>query len=50
MKELKNWESIGFVNGNGTTTETQTYSFQMNNLNSGKYQYRLKQIDFDGTY
>jgi hypothetical protein len=44
------WENIGFVNGNGTTTEPQTYSFVDENLSTGKYQYRLKQIDFDGTY
>jgi photosystem II stability/assembly factor-like uncharacterized protein len=44
------WENIGFVNGNGTTTEPQTYSFVDENLSAGKYQYRLKQIDFDGTF
>ncbi|MFZ1282446.1 MAG: T9SS type A sorting domain-containing protein, partial [Ignavibacteriaceae bacterium] len=44
------WENIGFVNGNGTTTETKTYSFKDENLSTGKYQYRLKQIDFDGTF
>jgi len=44
------WGKIGFVNGNGTTTETQSYSFADNNLSSGKYLYRLKQIDFDGTF
>ena len=41
--------SIGFIRGNGTTTEPQLYSFVDENLSSGKYQYRLKQIDFDGT-
>jgi hypothetical protein len=43
--------SIGFVKGNGTTTEQQNYSF-MDNLQgtSGKFSYRLKQIDFDGSY
>ena len=44
------WNAIGFVNGNGTTTEQQTYSFIDKNLQAGKYQYRLKQIDFDGTF
>ena len=34
----------------GTTTEPQTYSFLDNNLDAGNYQYRLKQIDFDGTF
>ncbi|HSW55496.1 MAG TPA: T9SS type A sorting domain-containing protein [Ignavibacteriaceae bacterium] len=49
--EVRNlfWESISFVNGTGTTTETQSYSFVDNNLSSGTYLYRLKQIDFDGT-
>ena len=44
------WKSIGFVNGKGTTTEPQSYSFADENLSVGKYQYRLKQIDFDGTF
>ncbi len=44
------WESIGFVNGNGTTTETNSYTFKDENLCAGKYQYRLKQIDFDGSF
>ncbi len=44
------WNIIGFVNGNGTTTESHSYSFIDENLNEGLYQYRLKQIDFDGTY
>jgi hypothetical protein len=45
-----NWEKIGFVEGNGTTTETNYYSFEDKNLSAGKYSYRLKQIDFDGTF
>lgn len=44
------WNIIGFVNGNGTTTKTQTYSFNDENLPLGKYQYRLKQIDFNGMF
>ncbi len=43
------WETIGFVAGFGTTTKTQYYSFVDDNLASGKYAYRLKQFDFDGT-
>src|SRR5574338_496522 len=45
-----NWPTIGFVNGNGTTSESHTYSFSDNNLSTGKYIYRLKQIDFDGRF
>jgi photosystem II stability/assembly factor-like uncharacterized protein len=44
------WNSLGFVDGKGTTTEPQSYSFVDENLSAGKYQYRLKQIDFDGTF
>ncbi|HZW38954.1 MAG TPA: YCF48-related protein [Ignavibacteriaceae bacterium] len=43
------WNKIGFVNGSGTTTERKSYSFT-ETLNSGKYNYRLKQIDHDGSY
>jgi hypothetical protein len=43
------WEVAGYVKGNGTTTEPKNYSFVDEGLTSGKYAYRLKQIDFDGT-
>ena len=42
--------NIGFVNGNGTTTELKNYTFIDGSVNPGSYQYRLKQIDFDGSY
>jgi hypothetical protein len=41
---------VGFVPGFGTTTERKSYSFVDKGLNSGNYTYRLKQIDFDGSY
>lgn len=44
------WVSIGFVTGHGTTTESQFYSFIDRDLNPGSYSYRLKQIDFDGSF
>ncbi|MBZ0200960.1 MAG: T9SS type A sorting domain-containing protein [Ignavibacteriaceae bacterium] len=44
------WSIMGFVDGAGTTTELCNYSFIDENLLSGKYKYRLKQIDFDGSY
>ena len=43
------WEKIGFVNGNGTTTEMKFYSFIDNYVAVGSYLYRLKQIDFNST-
>ncbi len=45
-----NWLKVGFVTGKGTTTEKQSYSFIDKNLSKGNYQYRLRQIDFDGTF
>jgi len=47
---IEDWESVGFVEGNGTTTEARSYSFDDKNLENGKYFYRLKQIDYDGTF
>ncbi len=46
----RGWEMVGFVNGNGTSTELNHYSFKDENLSAGKYIYRLKQIDFDGSF
>lgn len=43
------WKQIGFVNGNGTTNEMKTYSF-VDRANTGIYDYRLKQIDYNGNY
>jgi photosystem II stability/assembly factor-like uncharacterized protein len=48
--ESTEWVNVGFVNGNGSTTETQYYSFSDNSVSIGKYFYRLKQLDFSGTY
>lgn len=45
-----NFATVGFVNGKGTSTNKNEYSFTENNLEEGKYFYRLKQIDFDGKY
>jgi len=42
--------TIGFVLGNGTTTETHDYSYVDRNLNSGSYSYRLKQMDYSGVF
>jgi hypothetical protein len=40
---------VAFIQGKGTTTIKQTYSFTDNNLASGSYTYRIKQIDVNGT-
>ncbi len=44
------WEKIGFLDGKGTTTDASSYSFVDKGLVPGVYNYRLKQIDLDGTF
>ncbi len=44
------WKKVGFIQGNGTKTALSNYSFTDRNLASGKYYYRLKQIDYNGNY
>ncbi|MEO8230912.1 MAG: T9SS type A sorting domain-containing protein [Ignavibacteriota bacterium] len=44
------WVNVGFVPGFGTTSEIRNYSYSDNNLSTGKYSYRLKQVDFNGTF
>jgi hypothetical protein len=47
---FRNGKLIDFIPGKGTTLELQNYSFIDKNLKNGIYNYRLKQIDFDGSY
>ena len=44
-----NWETIAFVAGNGTVSEPRSYSYS-DKVAPGKYSYRLKQTDFDGSF
>jgi len=44
------WIKAGFIKGHGTISEPQNYSFTDKNLATGKYKYRLKQIDFNGNF
>ena len=46
----REWKEIGFVPGKGTTTEITSYTYKDENLRSGFYNYRMKQIDFNGSY
>ncbi len=46
-----NFNRIGFVKGNGTSSENHTYTFADNNVSkTGTLYYRLKQINLDGTF
>lgn len=46
----EDWVKIGFVRGNGTSSLKHTYTYSDNNLQTGRYQYRLKQMDFNGNF
>jgi hypothetical protein len=48
--EFTQWDKVGFVTGRGTTTESQTYSYTDKLVKNGSYSYRLKQIDYDGSF
>jgi hypothetical protein len=48
--DKEKFEKIGFVPGSGTTTESKSYNFFISDQSSHKAYFRLKQIDFDGTF
>jgi 5-hydroxyisourate hydrolase-like protein (transthyretin family) len=46
------WQKIGFVESKadgGTTSDSRTYQFSAEDLSAGTHQFRLKQVDLDGT-
>jgi photosystem II stability/assembly factor-like uncharacterized protein len=47
---IDSWETIGFLDGYRTTSENKFYFFADKNLHAGVYNYRLKQLDFDGSF
>jgi len=49
-EESGKWSRIGFVPGKGTSTVKNIYSFRDNNPSKGSSVYRLKQIDYNGTF
>lgn len=46
--ESDEFVELYFINGKGTTTQAQSYSYS-DKVTGGKYTYRLRQVDFDGT-
>lgn len=44
------WIKVGFVDGKGSSAERQSYTFTDKVNTIGKYSYRLKQIDLDGSF
>jgi len=44
------WTKIGKADGHGTINGISDYFFTDRNLNSGKYNYRLRQMDYNGNF
>ncbi|MBK9332394.1 MAG: T9SS type A sorting domain-containing protein [Ignavibacteria bacterium] len=44
------WSKVGNVTGNGTSAVSHSYSYTDRNIETGNYNYRLKQIDFNGNF
>ena len=44
------WKKVGSVKGAGNSNELKKYSFSESGLAAGKYNYRLKQIDYNGNF
>jgi hypothetical protein len=49
-RQTGNWEKVGFVPGEGTSSWPQVYSYTDKNLSPGRYVYRIKQIDRGGSF
>jgi surface protein len=50
--EQSGWQQVGYVESKadgGTTTETQSYQYVAEDLSVGTHQFRLKQVDLDGS-
>jgi len=47
---LNDFATVGSVRGHGTTTSPIHYTYVDKLIDEGKYFYRLKQIDFNGTF
>src|SRR5690606_3510539 len=48
--DARGFEPIGKITAAGNSTTTQHYNFTDNNISGGKFYYRLKQVDVDGSF
>ncbi|GAB5521498.1 MAG: hypothetical protein RhofKO_37490 [Rhodothermales bacterium] len=44
------WQSVGFVEGRGTTLDEQRYRYTVRDLDPGTYTFRIRQVDFGGAF
>jgi len=50
VKSISRWGKIGSVAGSGTSAVPINYSFEDKTVSKGRYSYRLRQIDRDGSF
>jgi hypothetical protein len=43
------WKTLPPIPGSGTSTEIRSYVYEDSDIKTGSYNYRIRQIDFDGT-
>ena len=48
--ETGDWSELGFVEGSGNSNSPKHYSYTDSEIGTGKYFYRLKQVDIDGSF
>lgn len=49
-QDARNWENLGFIEGNGTTSIPRQYRFTDTESLIGINYYRLRQVDFNGDF
>ncbi len=47
---INEWQKVGFVEGHGNSNLPNDYSFLDNSISINEFEYRLKQIDFNGNF
>lgn len=47
---LGEWQKLGFVTGHGNSNQQNDYEYKDTRLQTGKYNYRLKQVDYNGNF
>ncbi len=50
LSSSQSWTKVGNISGSGNSSTPKYYNFVDNNIQTGKYNYRLKQIDFNGNF
>lgn len=49
-KDGSAWQKLSFIPGNGSTNVPKIYTVEDKKIAAGKYNYRLKQIDYNGNF